>query len=203
MGITAFLKLLFVWMTLFELATATVLTHSHGSGEKWSNEIGPYIKQYYQRGLDVNRNPWEKIIEIFLRQVKKYCRWSREVSSKRTRSFDVCQTDKNVQQTFPDAKDFFWVSKQERRELRWFYHLVPQNAQKVIKSSLMKMINVRLMTANYVKYFLWLLPQYYFWTSNPSISENISNVADVTDPVLTAINMFQDHPSIKSISEKM
>ena len=142
-------------------------------------------------------------IENLLLRTRKYCRWSREVSTKRTRSFGVCQTDKNVQQTFPDAKDFFWVSKQERRELRWFYHLVPQNAQKVIKSSLMKMINVRLMTANYVKYFLWLLPQYYFWTSNPSISENISNVADITDPVLTAINMFQDHPSIKSISEKM
>ena len=36
----------------------------------------------------------------------------------------------------------------------------------------------------------------------PSISENISNVTDITDPVLAAINTFQDHPSIKNIREK-
>ena len=36
----------------------------------------------------------------------------------------------------------------------------------------------------------------------PSISENISNMAYITDPVLAAINMFQDHPSIKNIREK-
>ena len=36
----------------------------------------------------------------------------------------------------------------------------------------------------------------------PSISESISNVTDITDPVLAAINMFQDHPSIKNIREQ-
>ena len=36
----------------------------------------------------------------------------------------------------------------------------------------------------------------------PSISENISNMAYITDPVLAAIDMFQDHPSIKNIREK-
>ena len=36
----------------------------------------------------------------------------------------------------------------------------------------------------------------------PSISKNISNVTDITYPVLAAINMFQDHPSIKNIREK-
>ena len=35
-----------------------------------------------------------------------------------------------------------------------------------------------------------------------SISENISNVTDITDPVLTAVNMFQNHPSIKNIRAK-
>ena len=37
----------------------------------------------------------------------------------------------------------------------------------------------------------------------PSIFENISNVTDMTDPVLAAINMFQDHPSIKNIRAKI
>ena len=36
----------------------------------------------------------------------------------------------------------------------------------------------------------------------PSISENISSVTDITDPVLAAINMFQDHSSIRNIREK-
>ena len=36
----------------------------------------------------------------------------------------------------------------------------------------------------------------------PSISENISNVTDIIDPVLAVINMFQDHPSIKNIRGK-
>ena len=36
----------------------------------------------------------------------------------------------------------------------------------------------------------------------PSISENISNVTDITDSVLAAINMFQDHPSINNIRTK-
>ena len=36
----------------------------------------------------------------------------------------------------------------------------------------------------------------------PSISENILNVIDITDPVLAAINMFQDHLSIKNIRDK-
>ena len=65
----------------------------------------------------------------------------------------------------------------------------------------MRTINVCLITVNYV----------IFWDnfSNiiselqiPSISENISNVTDKTDPVLAAINMFQDHPSIKNITAK-
>ena len=36
----------------------------------------------------------------------------------------------------------------------------------------------------------------------PSISKNISNATDITDPVLATINMFQDHPSTKNIREK-
>ena len=36
----------------------------------------------------------------------------------------------------------------------------------------------------------------------PSISENISNVTDITDPVLAAINMFQDHSSIEKRLDK-
>ena len=36
----------------------------------------------------------------------------------------------------------------------------------------------------------------------PSIFENILNVTDITDPVFAAINMFQDHPSIKNIRAK-
>ena len=36
----------------------------------------------------------------------------------------------------------------------------------------------------------------------PSISENISNVIDITDPILAAIIMSQDHPSIKNIRAK-
>ena len=36
----------------------------------------------------------------------------------------------------------------------------------------------------------------------PRISKNISNVTDITDPVLAVIIMFQDHPSIKNIREK-
>ena len=36
----------------------------------------------------------------------------------------------------------------------------------------------------------------------PRISENISNMADITGPVLAAIIMFQSHPSIKNIREK-
>ena len=36
----------------------------------------------------------------------------------------------------------------------------------------------------------------------PSISENISNVTDITDPLLAAIKKFQDHPSIKNIRAK-
>ena len=47
--------------------------------------------------------------------------------------------------------------------------------------------------------FFWLLLQHYLQLQIPSISENISNVTDITDPVLAAINMFQDHPSMKSI----
>ena len=36
----------------------------------------------------------------------------------------------------------------------------------------------------------------------PSISENISNVTGISNPVLAGINMFQDHPSIKNVRVK-
>ena len=36
----------------------------------------------------------------------------------------------------------------------------------------------------------------------PSISKNISKATDITDPVLAAINMFQDYPSIKNVRAK-
>ena len=36
----------------------------------------------------------------------------------------------------------------------------------------------------------------------PSISENISNVTDITDPVLAAINMLQDHKVLENKREK-
>ena len=36
----------------------------------------------------------------------------------------------------------------------------------------------------------------------PSISKIISNLIDITDPVLAASNIFQDHPSIKDIRAK-
>ena len=45
--------------------------------------------------------------------------------------------------------------------------------------------------------FLWLIQ-----LQIPSIPENISNVTDTTDLVLAAINMFQNHPSIKNIIAK-
>ena len=37
----------------------------------------------------------------------------------------------------------------------------------------------------------------------PSLYENISNVIDISYPVLGAMNMFQDHPSTKNISAKI
>ena len=36
----------------------------------------------------------------------------------------------------------------------------------------------------------------------PSISKDISKATDITDPVLAAINMFQDYPSIKNVRAK-
>ena len=36
----------------------------------------------------------------------------------------------------------------------------------------------------------------------PGMSKNISNVTDITDPVVAAINVFQDHPSIKNTRAK-
>ena len=45
--------------------------------------------------------------------------------------------------------------------------------------------------------FLWLIQ-----LQIPSIPENISNVTDTTDLVLAAINIFQNHPSIKNIIAK-
>ena len=47
--------------------------------------------------------------------------------------------------------------------------------------------------------FLWLLSIIIFKLQILSISKNIWNI---TDPVLSAINMFQDHPSIKNIRAK-
>ena len=47
-------------------------------------------------------------------------------------------------------------------------------------------------------YFSYIISE----TQIPSMSENISNVTDTTDPVLAAIIMFQDHTSIKNIREK-
>ena len=43
--------------------------------------------------------------------------------------------------------------------------------------------------------FLWLIQL-------PSIPENISNVTDTTDLALAAINVFQNHSSIKNIIAK-
>ena len=58
------------------------------------------------------------------------------------------------------------------------------------------------MTANYVKFFCDYFSNIISELQIPSISENISNVTDITDPVLAAINTFKDHTSIKNIREK-
>ena len=58
------------------------------------------------------------------------------------------------------------------------------------------------MTANYVKFFCDCFSNIISELQIPSISENISNVTDITDPVLAAINTFKDHISIKNIREK-
>ena len=52
--------------------------------------------------------------------------------------------------------------------------------------------------------FLWLLFQYCIISELqlPSISENVSNMTDITDPVLATINMFRDHPIINNIEQK-
>ena len=63
---------------------------------------------------------------------------------------------------------------------------------------------VRLITANHVK-FLTILYKFSNIISDlqiPSISKNISDVTDITDPVLAAIDMFEDHPSVKNIRAK-
>ena len=36
----------------------------------------------------------------------------------------------------------------------------------------------------------------------PSISKSISNVTDITDPVLAVIDMLEDHPRMKNIRVK-
>ena len=51
---------------------------------------------------------------------------------------------------------------------------------------------------NFYGYFINIISELQI----PSISENISNVTGITDSVLAAINMFQDHPSINNIRTK-
>ena len=46
------------------------------------------------------------------------------------------------------------------------------------------------MTANYVKLFVAIFSSIFSELQIPSISENISNVTDITDPVHAAINTF-------------
>ena len=46
------------------------------------------------------------------------------------------------------------------------------------------------------------LCQMFLDTSLISTYEDISKVTDITDPVLAAINMFKNHPSIKDIRAK-
>ena len=82
-----------------------------------------------------------------------------------------------------------------------FFHFSLQNVQKVIKPSSMKTINVCLMTTNNVNFFGYF-SNIFSELQIPSVSGNISNVTDITDPVFAAINMFKDHPSINNIKAK-
>ena len=58
------------------------------------------------------------------------------------------------------------------------------------------------MMVNYVKFLGAISPSIISELQIPSISENISNVIDITDLVLAAISMFQNHPSVKNIRAK-
>ena len=58
------------------------------------------------------------------------------------------------------------------------------------------------MTPNYVNFFCDYLSNIISEIQISSISENISNLTNITDSVLAAINTFQDHPCIKNIREK-
>ena len=63
---------------------------------------------------------------------------------------------------------------------------------------------VRLIKANHVKFLtiLYKLSNIISDLQIPSISKNISDLTDITDPVLAAIDMFEDHPSVKNIRAK-
>ena len=58
------------------------------------------------------------------------------------------------------------------------------------------------MTTNYVKYFVATSPILFLIFKFLVYLKTFQNVTDITDPVLAAIIMFQDHPSIKNIRAK-
>ena len=55
---------------------------------------------------------------------------------------------------------------------------------------------------DYVNFFCGYFFNFISNLQIPSISKIISNLIDITDPVLAASNIFQDHPSIKDIRAK-
>ena len=55
------------------------------------------------------------------------------------------------------------------------------------------------MTMNYVNFFCGYFSNIISNLQIPCISKNISNVADLTDPVSRSDKMFQDHPSINPL----
>ena len=55
---------------------------------------------------------------------------------------------------------------------------------------------------DYVNFFCGYFFNFISNLQTPSISKIISNLIDITDPVLAASNIFQDHPSIKDIRAK-
>ena len=58
------------------------------------------------------------------------------------------------------------------------------------------------MMTDYVNFFCGFFFNFISNLQIPSISKIISNLIDITDPVLAASNIFQDHPSIKDIRAK-
>ena len=67
----------------------------------------------------------------------------------------------------------------------------------------MKTINVCLLMANYVKFFVATSPILFLnfkFQVYPKVFQTW--LTDITDPVLAATNMFQDHPSIKNIKAR-